>query len=404
VSRSHILVRRATAVIVLVALAAVSFAVGAKYATDDDGGGGGGADNVAKAPGPPATQTVKKSMWGNLTLDDGTPLFPVYRDLGVGLFSTAVRWDDVAPDERPKNPTDPSDPAYTWPSYLQVAIDEATKNNMEVQVLVLGTPKWANGGKDWPWVPNDPKDYGDFMQAISRKYPSVGDWMIWGEPNREPNFKPFTPVEEGQETAPLNKAQQVAPRNYAELVDAAYEGIKSVEPDDNVIAGNTYTSAGVDDINPYQWIENLKLRDGSRPRMDMWGHNPFGFAKPDLDDPPSRKGVVAFADLRRLTAVLDENFPGPPLKLFLAEWGVPEGFKDKDIGYVRSPEEADEWIRAGFKIANEWDRIYSLGWIHPVNTDRSSMGLLTVEGKKKPTYDSYKNSLYDGGKSAKKGR
>ena len=175
------------------------------------------------------------------------------------------------------------------------------------------------------------------MQAISRKYPAVDDWMIWGEPNRAPNFMPFTPVEEGQETAPLNKAQQVAPHNYAELLDAAYAGVKAVDPSDRIIGGNTYTSAGVDDINPYQWIENLKLPDGSRPRLDMWGHNPFGFAKPDLDDAPSRKGVVAFGDLRRLTEVLDENFPGPPLKLFLAEWGVPEGFKDKDIGYVRIP-------------------------------------------------------------------
>jgi len=393
------LVRRITALTVLVALAATSFAVGAHYATDDDGGGG---DGVAKAPKAPATQTVKKSMWGNLTLDDGTPLFPIYRDLGVGLFSTAIRWDEVAPDKRPARPTDPDDQAYEWPAYIQVAIDKATKNGMDVQVLVLGTPKWANGGKDWPWVPNQPRDFGDFMQAASRKYPSVDDWMIWGEPNRAPNFQPFTPVEEGQETGPLNKAQQVAPRNYAELLDAAYAGIKTVEPSDNVIGGNTYTSAGIDDINPYQWIKYMELPNGRRPRLDMWGHNPFGFAKPDLGDEPSREGVVAFGDLRRLAGVLDANFPGPPLKLFLAEWGVPEGFKDKDIGYVRSPEEADEWIRAGFKIANDWDRIYSLGWIHPVDTDRSSMGLLTVEGVKKPTYDSYKNSLYDGGRDAKK--
>ena len=71
---------------------------------------------------------------------------------------------------------------------------------------------------------------------------------------------------------------------------------------------------------------------------------------------------------------------------------MPEGFKDKDIGYVREPEDAEEWINAGFEIAREWPRIYSLGWIHPVDTDRSSMGLLNKGGKKKPTYDSYKGS------------
>ena len=369
----------------LVAIAGASFAFGARHATDGEDDG---------PPEGPAPQTVKKMMWGPTVLEsDGTtPLFPVYRDLGVGLYSNAVRWDWIAPT-RPKDPTDPNDPAYTWPSYFTQSLKLAQKNGMEVNALVLGTPMWANGGKDWPWAPNDPSDYGDFLEAMSKRYPGVNDWMIWGEPNRGPNFKPSTPVKEGNETGPLNKAERVAPQNYAELLDAAYESIKGVDPKDKVIGGNTYTSAGVDDINPYQWIRYMKLPDGSRPRLDMWGHNPFGFAKPDLDDEPSRKGVVAFGDLERLAAELDETFEGPPLQLFLAEWGVPEGFKDKDLGYVRSPEEADEWISAGFDIAQEWDRIYSLGWIHPVDTDRSSMGLLKTNGKKKPTYNSYKAAL-----------
>ena len=374
--------RRAVVGVVLAGLAAASFAFGARTAPDDEAEGLTG----------PAKQTVKKGMWGPVEVEEtGQALFPSYRDLGVGLYSNSVRWDWIAP-RRPKDPTDPNDPAYTWPSYLTQALAKAEKYKMETQVLILGTPKWANGGKPWPWVPDDPQDFADFAAALSKRYPRVDDWMIWGEPNREPNFQPFTPVAEGQETAPLNKAQQVAPQNYAELLDAAYVALKKADPKDKVIGGNTYTSAGIDDINPYQWIRYMKLPDGSRPRMDMWGHNPFGFAEPNLDDPPSRKGVVAFADLRRLTEELDANFDGPPLKLFLAEWGVPEGFKDKDIGYVREPEEAEEWINAGFEIAREWPRIYSLGWIHPVDTDRSSMGLLNKGGKRKPTYDSYKGS------------
>ena len=380
------------ALLILAGLGTAGFVGGAVTARDSG-------EDEPFVPEGKAKQTVKKSMWG-ATNYNGIPLFPKYRDLGVGLHSDAIRWDYVA-KRRPKNPTDPNDPAYVWPEYLTDAIAESDKYGMEVNVMVLGTPKWANGGKDWFWTPKNPKDYGDFVAALSKRYPSVDHFMIWGEPNRTPNYQPSNAVPEGQETAPLGKAQQIGPRNYALLLDAAYEGVKGVDPKDNVIGGNTYTSAGVDDINPYQWIQNLKLPDGSRPRLDMWGHNPFGFAKPNLDDEPSRKGVVAFADLRRLTEELDVNFDGPPLKLFLAEWGVPFGFKDLDIGYERNEEDADDWIRTGFEIARDWDRIYTLGWIHPIDTDRSSMGLLRLpdpegppvtELEEKPTYDSYKGS------------
>jgi hypothetical protein len=212
--------------------------------------------------------------------------------------------------------------------------------------------------------------------------------MIWGEPNREPNFGPFTPSHDP--TGPLTQAEQVAPRNYAQLLDAAYGALKAVSPSNMVIGGNTYTSAGTGDINPYQWIRYLRLPDGSPPRMDLYGHNPYGFKIPNLKDPPSKKGSVAFGDLRRLVKALDKSFPGQRLKLFLAEWGVPIGFKDKDLTYSLKVQEGLQWIRAGFKIASKWSRIFTLGWVHPLDTPRSSQGLLDKKGKKKPSYNVYK--------------
>ncbi len=323
---------------------------------------------------------------------DGRSLFPVYRDLGVGLYSTVVRWDWIAPDARPADPTNPNDPAYTWPAYVTEAVAEAAKYGIKVQVMILGTPPWANGGKSWQWVPDQPKDFGDFTAAISRRYPTVKHWMIWGEPNRAPNLQPFTPVTK-QTAKKLTPAQQVAPRNYAQLLDAAYSSLKGVNTANKVIGGNTYTSSGVDDINPYQWIRYMKLPGGARPRMDMWGHNPFGFDVPklkSLKEKAAPRGTVPFSDLRRLARELDRNFRGRRLKLFLAEWGVPSGSKDKDLGYGLKPKEAKKWIKAGFGIARKWKRIYTLGWIHLVDTDRSSMGLLRRSGKRKATFKAYK--------------
>ena len=77
--------------------------------------------------------------------------------------------------------------------------------------------------------------------------------------------------------------------------------------------------------------------------------------------------------------MLDKSFPGQRLKLFLAEWGVPSGFKDKDLGYGLKQKEANLWINAGFRLARTFKRIYSLGWVHLFDTAGTRPGLLTRE-------------------------
>ncbi len=349
-----------------------------------------GAGDKPKAKAAAPKQTVKKSMWGSPTLTDGRSIFPILKDLGVGLYSIQVRWEAIAPTTKPANPTDPNDPAYLWPQYLTDAVAEATANGMQVQLLIMGTPPWANGGQSWQWIPNNTQDWSDFVTAVTRKYPVATHYMIWGEPNRSPNFQPSTPATSN--TGKLKGAQQVSPRNYAVLLDAAYAAIKAEDPTDKVIGGNTYTAAGKDDINTYQWAKYMKLPNGSRPRMDMWGHNPWGFTLPNFDDPPGRRGTVTFSDLKRLTKVLDKEFKPRKLKLFLAEWGVPSGFKDLDLGYTLKLKEANLWINTAFKLMRKFKRIYSLGWVHLVDNPRNSTGLLNQSLTQKKTYRTYRKA------------
>jgi hypothetical protein len=345
-----------------------------------------GGDDSASGP---AKQTLKKAMWGETEFPNGKSLFPTYADLGVGIYQSQVHWDQIAA-KKPKDPTDPQDPAYIWPGGLEQTIKTAERNGITTMLMPIGTPPWANGGRPMIWTPTKPSDFADFTTALAKRYPSVHLWMIWGEPNRAPNYQPLTPAVD--RVGPLNKAQQVAPRNYAELVDAAYGALKEASPENKVIGGNTFTSAGPDAIYPYQWLKYMTLPDGSRPRMDMWGHNPYGFREPSLDHPSNRPSTVSWGDLEHLTEELDKAFPGPPLKLYLSEWGVPIGFKDKDLLYEEDEETGEEWIHAAYEIARDWDRIYTLGWVHPLDTDRSSQGLMDPEGNKKPSYEFYKDS------------
>ncbi len=372
-----------------VTLAAVILTVGAAL---------GARELLNQGPSGPAKQTTKKLMWGPPYLADGTSLFPEYRDLGVGIFAVQLRWEEAAPDRRPENPTDWRDPAYEWPVHVTDSIREAEKYGIKPNLMVMGAPPWANSGEVGEWFkkPDDPQDFADFITAATDRYPSVRLWKVWGEPNRQPNFQPLAPQTLEQVNDPtyeLNAEQRVAPRNYAVLLDAAYEAIKEANPKNVVIGGNTYTSAGEDNIRPYQWLDNMRLPDGSLPRMDMWGHNPWGNERPDLDDPPSPNGTVQFSDLGRLVKALDgagyETEGGKPLKLYLSEWGVGTGFEDKDLLQELDAETADKWIAAAFEIA-DWKRIYTLGWVHPTDTERNSTGLMTEDGEPKSTYEAYK--------------
>jgi len=368
------------ALVILLVGAALVGAAGREIAT---------AAEVSGEAGPLADpQTVKKSVWGPITLN-GRSLFPTYDDLGVGIYQIQAHWDQIAPAQRPAHPRNPTDRAYRWPSYLDYAVSEAKRHDIRVLIQVIGAPRWANGGRHWRFAPDDPSDFADFAAAIAERYPHVHHWMIWGEPNRRPNFGPLTPSRRTVKTK-LTPRQAQAPRIYAQLLDAAYGALKSADPDNLVIGGNTFTSAGPGAIYPYQWIRYLRLPDGSRPRMDMYGHNPFTFRKPRLGGRPSRRGAVSFNDLPRLVRALDRAYPERRLKLFLSEWGVPIGFWDHDLRYSVKAREGTRWIRAGLRIARRWGRIYSLGWVHPVDTDKNSQGLLDWNGNPKAGYRAFK--------------
>src|SRR5947209_12477501 len=150
-----------------------------------------------------------KMIWGPLTLPNGHSAFPTYRKLGVKVYQIELLWNDAAPT-RPRDPTNPRDRAYVWPSYLDQAVRAARHAHIAVCILVQRTPDWANGGRGSTWTPNNPADYGKFLIAAARHYSSVRYWMIWGEPNRNPEFEPM-PSE-----APAG------PRAYALVLNAGY--------------------------------------------------------------------------------------------------------------------------------------------------------------------------------------
>lgn len=353
-----------------------------------------------------AAPSRKKAIWGPAMVD-GKSQFPIYRDLGVGIYQTAVSWRDTA-RSKPVSALDPSDPAYTWSPELDFAVSEAKRYGIAVTLMVLRTPDWANGGRGETVPPSDPQDYAKFMEAIARRYPSVRLFMVWGEPIRRPNYflsqgakapNYYTkPGDSPSRRLPvLNAAQRSDVRGYAELVDATYGRLKKLSRKYRIIGGNTTTSG---EIDPFNWVRYMRLRNGKPPRMDMFGHNPFGTRGPDLKKDQILAGTADFSDLDIFVPWVDRwlgrNGRNRKLPIFISEYTAPTDVPSYEFPYHVTRSLQAKWLTDGLRIARRWSRIYTLGWIGlrdaPPRADgeETRTGLIDARNVRKPAYAAFK--------------
>jgi hypothetical protein len=341
---------------------------------------------VTAAPSTEAAPSRKKAIWGPIERD-GVSQFPIYHDLGVGIYQATLNWSDVA-TSRPANPTDPEDPAYAWPTAFDIAAAEGAKYGIRLSLMVMQTPGWANGGRNARWAPTRPQDYADFLTAASRRYPTVRLWMIWGEPTKSSNFQPLR-TDNGR---PLRGGGLRGPRKYAQMLDAAYVALKRVSRRNLVIGGNSYT---VGTVRPQFWIRALRLSNGKRPRMDLYGHNPFSARAPTLAQRPLGGGYADFGDLDTLAGWLDRAF-GKRLKLFLSEYSLPTDHQNWEFNFWVTRKVQARWIERALTAARGWSRIYTFGYLGLYDDDprpdaqQVERGLLERDGTRKPAYDVFR--------------
>jgi hypothetical protein len=347
----------------------------------------------AATPAPAAKITKKKSMWGPVTRD-GESQMPIYADLGVGIYQHVLSWEQTAPT-RPVDPTNPADPAYNWPAEIDTAISEGSERGITVSLMVISAPQWANGGRDRRWAPADPQDFADFTAAAAKRYPAVRHWMIWSEPTKPSNFQPMA---NGRGTS--GKSLEGAQR-YSALLDASYAALKDQSRRNLVIGGNSFT---VGAVPPVYWARNLKLANGKRPRMDLWGHNPFSARVPRLKAERLSDGYSDFSDVDDFAKILDRAFRKAPvkrerhLKLFLSEYSLPTDHGNFEFNFHVTRKTQARWLRKAIKIARGYDRIYTFGYLglyddqKRPNNDQVERGLITRSGEHKPAYSAFKRS------------
>src|SRR2546423_183453 len=123
-----------------------------------------------------------------------------------------------------KRRTAPKHISYNWTGYDGL-IDQATRRGIRVQLTLTGpAPAYATGNHRIGHVRPKAGPFRAFASAAARHFRGrVDRYSIWNEPNYRGWLAPMSS----------------APRLYRALYMAAHEGIKSADPDAQVLIGET---------------------------------------------------------------------------------------------------------------------------------------------------------------------
>ena len=215
------------------------------------------------------------------------------------VFRNQLHWDNLAPT-KPTSPTNPADPAYNWSKMDKFArLSEAV--GAEPLVNFFDAPAWAEGPKrlasaaPGSWKPNLDALY-DFSVAMATRYsgtypdpdnagrtlPRVRLFEAWNEPNYKYFLQPQFETVKGKRTLTV-------PGRYRDMLNAIYDGIKSVQPDSIVMTSGLgpygRSSQGVE-IQPQSFLRSVLCLEGRptylkdatcpvRPKFDSVAIHPY---------------------------------------------------------------------------------------------------------------------------------
>ena len=292
--------------------------------------------------------------------------------LGVDVVRYTLRWDEIAPT-RPRTPRSAADPAYRWGT-SEIVLTRLRARRIAAVVTIVGTPRWANGGRPFQHVPTRARDFRDFAAAAAQRFPWVRDWVIWNEPNQLRWFRPMQP------------------RLYVQrLLNPAYAALKAANRGNRVAGGATAPRGGAGGLSPVVWIRAMKP---ARPKMDAYAHHPHPLRRGET---PWTGGcrhcaTITMATLGKLVGEVRRNFGNK--RIWLTEYGYQTNPPDRLLGVAPSLQ-ARYLSEAAHKA---WLTPYVDMLIHfLVRDDRVlsgwQSGLFSVSGRAKPGYDAFRLPL-----------
>ena len=256
---------------------------------------------------------------------------------------------------------------YDWTN-VDRAIDQAAANGLRTQLTLLGpVPAWASArhGKPSNFKPN-PRLFAQFARAAAQHFKGrVDRYSIWNEPNYSSWLNPHVS----------------APQQYRQLYIGAYKGIKSADPNAQVLLGETSPigRTGVAS-SPLTFLRQITCskpdysaaRNCPPLRLDGYAHHPYTLLSgtaygpyfPGLTNDDVTTGSLVRLDqaldkLQKRGALINTGGGTNPvssrINLYLTEYGYYARGKTQTTTLPENQRAA--YLRKGFQLAIKDPRV-----------------------------------------------
>lgn len=344
------------------------------------------------APPAGASKRLKIGIYDEaLALGQPDVGFAYLGELRPQVLRFNLNWYELA-IYRPADPTNSLDPAYSvagWAKYDQ-AILRAQALGAEVLLHVIGTPPWANGGKDWRYAPTDMNDLRNFTIAAARRYngatlglPAVNKWAAWNEPNLSTFLRPS-----------WAGRRPVAARTYAKICNTVMAAVHQVGRETaravQVACGVTSPyGKGGSAIAPIRFLREMKR---AKAKFDVYAHHPYSRVRPAISPtkiPRERRLTVSLGNIGDLFKELNRLY-GKRKRVWITEYGYETNPPDPRIGVSWAKQAA--WLKLSHRIARRHPRIDMYLWFliqDEPDITKWQTGLVDQFGTRKPAFAAF---------------
>jgi hypothetical protein len=280
----------------------------------------------------------------------------------------------------------------------------AARYRMKVVMAIVGTPRWANGGKGRSYAPKRGTHLRNFAYAAAQRYsgfytasedvdakplPAVRYWLAWNEPNNPVFLRPqYKRIEGGWRIE--------SARIYASICNAIVAGIRSSSVRGEKVAcgvtaprGNNAPNSSRPSVSPLAFLRAMR-RMGAKG-FDAYAHHPYYGARSETPTTrPKAETAVTLGNINDLISEITRLYGRKPL--WITEYGYQTSPQDKYFGVTYKRQAA--YLRQAFAIARKHPRIDMMLWF--LLRDQQAVrywqsGFYTHGRKRKPSFSAFRN-------------
>jgi hypothetical protein len=324
-------------------------------------------------PAPARQQIAFRHAVHTLFLDEITA--PLAADLGFDTVVQVFPWRDLNPEPG----------FYDW-NAADYMVRMARQHNLDLVVRLDMPPKWAalpvKGG-----IPFDVAAYVDFVSAVASRYRShILGYIIWNEPNLAAEWSRSGSEDPDRWVA--FEGWVADPADYTAVLGAAYQRIKTADPETLVIGGglaptNENTSRAVDDR---LFLEQM-LAAGAAGCFDILAVHDYGYGLSPKVDRTAQDGLnlARVMDLRDI--LLARNAARP---IWITELGYT--IQPGDHPSISEDEQALYLLGAFERTRQEWPwvemlTVWNLAYGLPYHDGMSGFSLVESDGTPRLAYE-----------------